>query len=89
MPQTKSTKVSKTSAVKEILEEGMAKLSKGEKTITVEASHALTVLSKQGWDIEDINLDLEAACVLCDNYDINYSTPPTKANVMEAITKRF
>ena len=74
---------------KSSLEEGMAKVQKGDKVLEVEAMHALTVMSKQGWDVVDINISVDSACAFCDNYQINYTIPPTKANLMEAITKSY
>lgn len=94
MPRKKTeTVVKKEVAVKESLVQplasGMARVNYNGKIIESDAIHALTVLSKRGGDIVDINLDEQKAITFCNNYEINYPSPATKSNLMEAITKRF
>lgn len=96
MPRTKlqklSEKKSSSDSVNEtisILEEGKARVMLGKKEIVVDALHALSVLTQQGGDVLDINIDVDTAAVFCDNYEIPYSKPPTKSALTEAIKKRF
>lgn len=93
MVAKKKVVVKKEVAVKESvvqpLAEGMAKVEYNGKVIEAEALHAITVLAKRGGNIIDINLDEQATITFCNNYEINYPSPATKSNLMEAITKRF
>jgi uncharacterized linocin/CFP29 family protein len=73
----------------EAIASGMARVEYHGKIIESDAIHALTVLSKRGGNILDINLDEQVAITFCNNYEINYPSPATKSNLMEAITKRF
>lgn len=98
MPRTKLSKAveeekveEKQVAVKESLNEGEAlvKNKKNGTELKLDAIHAITVMVKQGWDVVDINLDINKAVDVCNNYDIDYIQPPTKSNLMEVIQKRF
>jgi hypothetical protein len=93
MVAKKKVVVKKEVAVKESvvkpLAEGMARVKYNGKVIEAAALHAITVLAKSGGDIVDINLDEQEAITFCNNYDIDYPSPATKSNLMEAIKKRF
>lgn len=73
------------------LKEGEALIynKKTNKEMITNALHAIVVLRKQGWDIKEVNLDLDDAVQLCINYEISYDTPPTKSNLMDVIAARF
>ena len=88
MPRTKLDKANEIEK-KAMLEEGMARVMYNGKEILADALHAISVLSKQGGDVIDVNLSLDKAVVFCDNYEIPYSTPATKSALLEAIKKRF
>ncbi len=91
MPRKKTVvkKEVQEEVVKPTLAEGKARVKYNGKIIESDAIHALTVLSKRGGDILDINLNEQEAITFCNNYEINYPSPATKSNLMEAITKRF
>ena len=86
---TKAVSADGETHVKDEIPEGKARVMYHGNLIESDALHALTVLSKRGGSIIDINLDEQAAITFCDNYEINYPSPATKSNLMEAITKRF
>jgi hypothetical protein len=79
----------KKEVVKNELEEGTALVKLESKEIVVDALHGLTVLNKAGWNVLEVNLDVDKAVSFCDIYEIPYTNPPTKANLMENIAKRF